>query len=305
MDLRQLRYFIAVAEEANITRAAERLGMQQAPLSQQIKAIEHELDVRLFRRKARGVELTECGRVLLDQGRLVLERLDHALLLTRRTARGEQGRLCVGIAPTGPFHPFVPRVIRAFREAHPLVAMSLEECLSRQAVERLRGEQIDVAFLRAAVADPQGLIVQPLLEEPMVVALPSAHELAGRDRRGEPLALGALAEETFIVFGRTTGPGLLDATVAACLRAGFSPRLGQEAPRITSTLGLVSAGLGIALVPASMQRVRVDGVTYRRLTSAGRPTAVLNFALRRGDPSAVVRNFFDLVRRPRYPGGTT
>src|SRR3954454_12487341 len=127
MELRHLRYFVAVAEEGHVTRAAERLGMQQPPLSQQIKAIERELRVQLFRRKARGVELTECGRVLLEQGRLVLERLDHAILLTRRVARGEQGRLCVGIAPTGPFHPFVPRVVRAFREAHPLVSVSLEE----------------------------------------------------------------------------------------------------------------------------------------------------------------------------------
>lgn len=297
MDLRQLRYFIAVAEEEHVTRAAERLGMQQPPLSQQIKAIERELDVQLFRRKARGVELTECGRVLLEQARLVLERLDYALLLTRRTARGEQGRLCVGIAPTGPFHPFVPRVIRAFREAYALVSVSLEECLSKEAVERLRGERIDVAFIRAAVADAQGLIVHPLLEEPMVVALPSAHELAGEDRRGEPLPLRALAQEAFIVYGLTLGPGLLDATMAACLRAGFSPRLGQEAPRITSTLGLVSAGLGVALVPASMQRVRMDGVAYRRLMPAERPTALLNLVLRRGDPSTVVRNFSDLARR--------
>ena len=99
MDLRQLRYFVAVAEEGHITRAAERLGMQQPPLSQQIKAIEQELDLQLFRRKARGVELTDAGRVLLDQARGILERLDQ------RTARGEQGRLCVGIAPTAPFHP--------------------------------------------------------------------------------------------------------------------------------------------------------------------------------------------------------
>ncbi|HEX2134986.1 MAG TPA: LysR family transcriptional regulator, partial [Microvirga sp.] len=132
MDLRQLRYFVAVAEEGHITRAAERLGMQQPPLSQQIKAIEQELDLQLFRRKARGVELTDAGRVLLDQARAVLERLDHALLLTQRTARGEQGRLSVGIAPTAPFHPFVPQVMRAFREAYPLVSVTFDEGLSRQ-----------------------------------------------------------------------------------------------------------------------------------------------------------------------------
>ncbi|MDT7952105.1 MAG: LysR substrate-binding domain-containing protein [Acetobacteraceae bacterium] len=297
MDLRQLRYFIAVAEEGHITRAAERLGMQQPPLSQQIKAIEQKLDVQLFRRKARGVELTEAGRVLLDQARAVLERLDHALLLTQRTARGEQGRLLVGIAPTAPFHPFVPQAIRAFREAYPLVSMTFEECLSRQAIERLHSEQIDVAFLRAPVADPQELAVHTLLEEPMVVALPSSHELAGGSLRGKPLPLRALAGEVFILFGGSAGPGIADASLAACHRAGFNPRLGQQAPRIASTLSLVSVGLGVALVPASIQRVRVDGVAYRRLLPSERPAAVLNLALRRGDPSAVVQNFSDLVRR--------
>ena len=297
MDLRQLRYFVAVAEEGHITRAAERLGMQQPPLSQQIKAIEQKLDVQLFRRKARGVELTDAGRVLLEQARAVLERLDQALMLTQRTARGEQGRLLVGIAPTAPFHPFVPQAIRAFREAYPLVSVTLEECLSRQAIERLHGEQIDVAFLRAPVADPQELAVHTLLEEPMVVALPSSHELAGRGPRSRPLPLGALAGEIFILFGGSAGSGIADASLAACHRAGFSPRLGQQAPRIASTLSLVSVGLGVALVPASIQRVRVDGVAYRRLLPSERPAAILNLALRRSDPSAVVRNFSDLVRR--------
>src|SRR5205814_9488486 len=120
MDLRQLRYFITVAEEGHITRAAERLGMQQPPLSQRIKAIERELDVQLFRRKPRGVELTDAGQVFLDNARAILAQLTHAFQATRRTARGQQGRLCVGVTPTSPFHPFVPNVIRAFREAFPL-----------------------------------------------------------------------------------------------------------------------------------------------------------------------------------------
>ena len=296
MDLRQLRYFVAVAEEGHITRAAERLGMQQPPLSQQIKAMEQQLQVQLFRRKPRGVELTEAGRVLLDQARTVLERLDHALLMTRRTARGEQGHLLVGIAPTAPFHPFVPQVIRAFREAYPLVSISLEEHLSGQAIERLRSEQIDVAFLRAQIADPQGLAVHRLLEEPMVAALPSSHHLAVGDTSSDPLPLRALAGETFILFGGSAGPGIADASIAACQRAGFTPRLGQQAPRIATTLGLVSVGLGVALVPASIQRAQVDGVTYRRLLSNGAPSAVLNLAVRRGDPSAVVQNFTGMVR---------
>ena len=297
MDLRQLRYFVAVAEEGHITRAAERLGMQQPPLSQQIKTLERQLGAQLFRRKARGVELTEAGRVLLDQARLVLERLDYAVLVTRRTARGDQGQLVVGIAPTAPFNPFVLRVIRAYREAYPLVSVSLEEQLSNQALERLRGEKIDVAFLRAPVEDPQGLSVYHLFDEPMVVAMPSSHGLAGGGGDAAALPLRALAEETFILFGGSDGPGIADAIVAACQRAGFTPRVGQRAPRIATTLGLVSVGLGVALVPESIRRVQVDGVTYRSLLPREQPAAVLNLAVRRGDGSAVVQAFAALVRR--------
>ena len=180
MELRHLRYFIAVAEEGHITRAAERLGMQQPPLSQRIKAIERELDVQLFRRKARGVELTDAGRAFLDNARAMLAHFDHTFDVVRRTARGEQGRIRVGVTPTSPFHPFVPRVICSFREAFPLVFLQLEERLGNELVERLRDDRIDVAFIRTPVANPEGLVVDPLLEEPMLVALPAGHALARR-----------------------------------------------------------------------------------------------------------------------------
>jgi len=183
---------------------------------------------------------------------------EQAIESTRRTARGEQGRLCVGVTPTGPFHPFVPRVIRAFREAFPLVSLTLEECLSPELLIRLRNEQMDAAFLRTPMAEPEDLVVDSLLEEPMVMALPSAHALAQNDGDDAALSLKDLAGETFIVYARQRGPGLYDATTAACLEAGFSPRLGQEAPRITSALSLVAAGLGISAVPASMQRMIME-----------------------------------------------
>jgi len=296
MELRHLRHFVAVAEEGHITRAAERLGMQQPPLSQRIKAIETELDVQLFRRKARGVELTEAGRVFLDRARATLAQYDGAFEATRSAARGEQGSLCVGVMPTAPFHPFVPFVIRAFRVAFPQVSLTLDECLRKEALERLRNDQMDVAFLRAPLAEPQSLVVNPLLVEPMVVALPSDHALARRDRRGA-LSLKDLAGETFIIYARQLGPAFYEATMAACLKAGFSPRLGQEAPRITSALSLVAVGLGISLVPACMQRMTMDGIAYRPLKGTSQPKAVLNLASRRGEPSPVVRNFVMLVRR--------
>lgn len=157
MQLRHLRYFIAVAEEGHITRAAERLGMQQPPLSQQIKAIEKEMDVQLFRRKPRGVDLTDAGRAFLGDARAILARLNGAFETTRRIARGEQGRISLGVSPTTPFHPFVPRVIRAFREAYPLVSVTLEEWTNNDLVEHLRNERIDAAFIRMPPPMPRGL----------------------------------------------------------------------------------------------------------------------------------------------------
>jgi DNA-binding transcriptional LysR family regulator len=296
MELRHLRYFIAVAEEGHITRAAERLGMQQPPLSQRIKAIERELDVQLFHRKARGVELTDAGRAFLDNARMVLAQLDHTFETTRRTARGQEGRISIGIAPASPFHPLVPRAIRAFREAYPLVSVRLEERLGGELLELLRNEQIDVAFIRMPHADQDGLVINRLLEEPMLAALPTAHALARSDGEGEsPLLLKHLARETFILYG-PLGTGLREVTMAACRAAGFSPRAGQEAPRIASTLSLVAVGLGISLVPASLRHLYVDGVVYRRLSGSIQPKAPLDLASRRGDSSVIVQHFLKLVR---------
>jgi len=294
MELRHLRYFIAVAEEKHVTRAAERLGLQQPPLSQQIRALERELDVQLFRRKPRGVELTDAGAALLADARAILSHIEHAFATTRRTARGEQGQVAVGFTSSAPFHPFVPRIIRAYRDAFPLVALTLEEGGTTDLIDDLRNERIDAAFIRTAIADPQGLVVSTLLQEAMVLALPRGHGLA---RRACALPLKALAGETFVVYRRRNGPGLYDAILSACNAAGFSPRVGQEAPRIVSTLNLVAAGLGISLVPESLQRMRMDGVVFRRLSGAAQPKAPLHLASRRGEPSAAVRKFLELVRR--------
>ena len=213
MELRHLRYFVAVAEERHVTRAAERLGLQQPPLSQQIRALERELDVQLFRRRPRGVELTDAGAVLLGEALAILSHIDHASAAARRTARGEQGRIAVGFTSSVPFHPFVPRVIRAYREAFPLVALTLEEGGTIDLVEGLRKETIDVAFVRTGVADQQELVVTPLLKEAMVLALPRTHILARRNRKA--VSLNALGEETFIIYRRQNGPGLHDAILSA------------------------------------------------------------------------------------------
>ena len=298
MELRHLRYFVAVAEEGHITRAAERLGIQQPPLSHQIRALERELGVQLFRRLPRGVELTEAGRSFIEDARAALARVGQGVEAAKRAARGEQGHLRLAVPPTAPFHPFVPQVILAFREAYPLVSLTMEENLRMETLEQLRGGQMDVAFLRASIAAPEGLVVHPLLEEPMVAALPSGHPLArSAPSQDAALPLRALAGETFIAYARQQGPALYEAMAAACLQAGFSPQLGQEAPRISTALSLVATGFGVTLVPASMRRMALEGVTYRDLAGAAQARAFLSIAARRDDSSGIVRNFVALVRR--------
>src|SRR5262249_2134735 len=159
MELRHLRYFIAVAEEGHITRAAERLGMQQPPLSRQIKAIEREMDVQLFQRKARGVELTDAGRAFLGDARAMLAHLDHAFDSARRTGRGEQGRISVGYTTIYAFHPLVPRVIGEFQQAFPLVHLTLEESSPFDLIERVQADQIDVVFMGMPSADAEGVAI--------------------------------------------------------------------------------------------------------------------------------------------------
>jgi DNA-binding transcriptional LysR family regulator len=301
MELRHLRYFVAVAEEGHITRAAERLGIQQPPLNHQIRALEHELGVQLFRRLPRGVELTEAGRGFLEDARAALARVHQGVEAAKRAARGEQGHLRLAVPPTAPFHPFVPQAIRAFREAFPMVSLTMEESLRAETLERLHGGQLDVAFLRASIAAPEGLVVHPLLEEPMVAAMPSGHPLASGSEDAA-MSLRALAGETFIPYARNQGPALYEAMAAACLRAGFSPRLGQEAPRISTALSLVATGFGVTLVPASMRRMALEGVTYRNLAGAAEARAFLSLAARRDDASATVKGFVALVRRAARNG---
>lgn len=297
MELRHLRYFIAVAEEKHMTRAAERLGIQQPPLSMQIRALEQELDAQLFRRQPRGVELTDAGLAFLDRARAILDQVDRAVATTRRTARGEEGRVVVGFTSSAPFHPFVPRVLRAFREVAPLVSLVLEESGSSELVQGLHNEEVDAAFIRSPVADVVGLTVRPLLEEKMLVALPTGHIFARRSSfsRSVLLPLSELAKETFVLYKRPGGPGLYDTIIAACKSAGFSPRVGQEAPRIISTLNLVASGIGVSIVPASLQRLQMDGIVYRKLEDMPQLTAPLILACRRGENAAAVQRFLDLV----------
>ena len=265
--------------------------MQQPPLSRLIKAVEEEIKVQLFRRVPRGVELTDAGRTFLEGARATFANLDRTLEAARRTARGEEGSISVAFTSSAAFHPLVPRVIREFRETFPRVAVTLAEANAVELIERVKGDRLDAAFSRIDVVKLEGLAFHRLLEEPLIVALPKGHALA-QGRAGAVLPLKKLSDETFVVNRQSGAPRVMrDAVFAACLAAGFSPRVGQEAPHVMSTLPLVAAGIGISIVPASLQHMKIRGVSYRRLTGSPQLKVPLTLASRRGDTSAVLRQF--------------
>jgi DNA-binding transcriptional LysR family regulator len=300
LDLRLLRYFLVVAEELHITRAAARLGIQQAPLSQQIKAFERTLGAQLFHRKPRGVELTAAGVALRREAAAILASVDRAVDTTRRVSRGEQGQIRIGLTTSACFHPFPPRAIRQFRRAHPQMKIEFEQNSTPGLIERLQSGRVDVAFIRTAIGQPDGIRVSPLIEEPMVVALPAGHPLA-RASKPRAITIRSLAHEKFIGYPRAAGAGLYDAVIAACIAGGFSPDIAYEAPQIVSTLNLVAAGMGISIVPSSMQRLRLDKVVYRPMSGPHCPKGQLNLAIRNDAQALPAGAFLTLVRKGANP----
>lgn len=289
LELRRLHAFIAIAEEGHITRAAERLGMQQPPLTRLLQSLEAELGVALMERLPRGVRPTPAGLALLEEARALLARAEEVTRVVQRAARGEQGRLAVGFTSSASLHPLVPDVLRGFREALPGVTVLLEEAGTGELMDALLHERLDAAFVRSSLSGMPTLQSEPILTEPMLLAMPLHHPLSFSG--DAPLPLSALADEAFVLYRRRAGQGLYDVILAACRAAGFSPLVVQEAPRLTSTLSLVAAGLGLSIVPASMRRLRGDGIAYRALSDCPGLTAPLHLATRIGDQSAVLRRF--------------
>ncbi|MGV1759257.1 LysR family transcriptional regulator [Rhizobium sp. A22-96] len=290
MELRHLRYFLAVAEELNFTRAARRIGIGQPPLSNQIRDLEDEIGAPLFRRMPHGVELTEAGQVFLPEARTIVAKAGEAKALALRAARGELGRLRVGFTGSAAFSPIVPSSVRSFRRAYPEIDLTLEEAHTTRLLERLGAEELDAVFIRPGHADPPAFRSHALGEEAMVIALPSGHPLA----EAESLPLSSLADEPFVLFPRTAGPSLFDGIIAACRQAGFEPILGQIAPQITSIANLIAVELGVSVVPSAVAQIRVPGVTYVPIAGNG-PVARLTLATRRDERSAVVQNFIARV----------
>lgn len=259
MELRHLRYFIAVAEELNFTRAAARLGLSQPPLSQQIGKLERELGAPVFIRTARGVQLTEAGQVLLDEARILLDRSDETIRLVKRAARGESGAVRIGSVPSG-FSGVLLDLLPRYRSSGEVALPLVYEAEAEALIESLDHGTLDIAFLRTT-RDYPGLKVHQLADEPLVALLPSEHRLARRRR----IDLGQLSDDTMIMFHRGAAPEAFDAITMACHAAGFTPEVTYEAPNDHALVSLVAAGLGVSVVPESTTNLHIPGASYRQL----------------------------------------
>ncbi|MGD0716349.1 MAG: LysR family transcriptional regulator [Gaiellaceae bacterium] len=288
MELRRLRYFIAVAEELHFGRAAERLHMAQPPLSQQVKALEAELGVQLLQRNRRRVELTDSGRLLLEEGSLLLAHAANVEELLRRSGTGEVGRLALGYFGSVTYD-LLPAVLQAFRVRFPNIALQLQELSTADQVVALRERKIDIGLVHLPVKDTR-IELTLLTMERLIVALPTSHPLTARAQ----IVAADLGGDSFILFPRRNAPGYYDEILALCRESGFSPNIVYEVANQQAIIALVSAGAGVALVPESTQNLRQPGVVYRPLSLSSNRLSIA-LAKRQGDSLPVVRNFSDVA----------
>ncbi len=291
MELRHLHYFIAVAEELHFGRAAGRLNISQPPLSQQIMQLEEEIGVRLFSRTRRNVQLTQAGEVFLAEARRIITASEEAVRRAVRADKGEIGYLAVGFIGSANYS-VLPPVIREFRKCFPDVELTLTEMNTSQQFEALHEGRIQVGFMRPPPGiEDTGLSVEAVYREPLAIAMPGSHPL--RDRKTLPLRL--LAKESFIMIPRQRGPGFFDYIIALCQQEGFSPNIVLEASQFHTIVGLVAAGIGIAIMPASMRHSNMEGVIFKKIT--GKAETVLKMAWSAGNRSLVLGNFLEVARK--------
>jgi len=290
MELRHLRYFVAVATELHFGRAAKMLHISQPPLSMQIRALEEELGVTLLHRTRRQVSMTRAGKAFLHDASQILERVDQATLTARRAARGEIGELVAGFISVADYN-LLPLVLREFRRRFPLVTLSLRELTTDAQITELMEGRIDVGFLLPPVSEATIESVA-ILREPLIAAIPERHALA---KCGDTIPLASLSDAPFIMTPRQMAPGLHDDIVSFCRSAGFSPQVTQEAIQMQTIISLVSAEMGVALIPESLQNLKRTGVIYKRLREQS-PLTEIRLAWRTGDNLPVLKHFIELAR---------
>ena len=298
MELRHLRYFLAVAEELHFHRAATRLHISQPPLSQQIRALERELGVTLLERNRRRVTLTVAGEGFRDDARSILAAVERASERARHVARGSLGTLSIGFVGSAMFSPTLPDILREFRAGHPDVELVLRELPTTAQLHALVGGELDVGVIRGPVAESE---IDPHLElmtiqrERLVAALPASHRLAARRR----LRAEDLRGESFVILARREAPGLYASLAAAMSDAGGLPEDVLEVAEMQTIISLVAGGFGVSLVPTSVGQVDRSGVAFRPIAGATQ-TIELSVAWRAGTGSPV-RDAFLAVARPARP----
>jgi DNA-binding transcriptional LysR family regulator len=290
MELRHLRYFVVTAEELHFTRAAARLNINQPPLSQQIRDLERELDLQLFHRVGRRIELTEAGALFLRDARGVLAQVERAKTSAQQVARGERGSLRIGFTGSACCHPLVPAAINGYRARYPDVELVLTEGPTSYLMGRLREGYVDVAFLRPNPADLQGLRARVVCDETLFVGLSAAHPLAGRST----LRLRELTGEPLLLPPRSVEPQSHDTVLAGCHTAGFKPSMIREVPQAASIINMVATGYGVGLVLESMRQWKPAGVVYIPIEGAALRVS-LSVAWREANTSPASAHFLNMV----------
>jgi DNA-binding transcriptional LysR family regulator len=288
VELRHLRYFVAVAEELHFGRAAQRLHLAQPPLSQQIRKLEDILGHALFLRTSRAVKLTSAGEVFLDRARSTLRKVHEDVEDVRSVGRGEVGSLKVGFIGSGMLTA-LPGILGMYRRQFPKVDLQLREFYSAGVIRALQEGSVDVGFLRDG-GEAEGLEVETLLSEPFVAALPAKHPLAKR----KTISAAQLRDEPFVLFSPSAGRRAYEKTVSICETHGFRPRVVQEAPQWLTILRLVGAGLGVTIAPACVEQIAARDVICRRLRSAVKSD--IELAYRVGEDRALAKTFCKIAR---------
>ena len=290
-DIRQLQRFVAVATERNFRRAAARLHVSQPPLSESIRQLEEEVGSPLLLRTRPQVELTRAGEVMLERARLILSLLDESVQLTRAVAAGLSGQLTVGFFPTATYD-ILPRVLRRYREQYPDIGLRFVELATSEQPSALEQKQVDVALFLAPTVDRRGIGQETVHREPLLAALPADHRLAAKDR----LELRELRNEPFVFIPPRWGTGYHARVSNACQEAGFTPNVIEEVEQLHTMVSLVSAGLGVSIVAASVSRFQPPNVVFRSLDD---PQLYIEFGLawREDDPSPAVAAFRDTARK--------
>ncbi len=289
IDLRQIRQFIAVAEELSFRNAAIRLNMSQPPLSIAIRQLEQELGETLLDRNSRGVRLTQVGEVFLREARRTLAQAEHAINLARRTGDGIVGSLRITFVASAALG-VLPQLIRRFREQHPEAAISLDSDTTGSQIAALRHGRSDIALVVVPLQDRSGISLAPFRQEKMMLAVPRGHRLATR----QAVEIGELTEEIFVTFPFSEGPGFESQFLSACQRAGFSPTIRQEVSQMLTKVMLVATGVGIALVPAAFSTVPMPDVAFIPILEHGNPLVYdMAFAMPERYDNPLVKRFLD------------